>query len=936
MIPKLRKHDYLARVSIFLIAVALIVGTVSCDGGGGGGPYTLTMLVSPGGSGTATDLTNASPYTAGTVVNITAVANPCYQFVSWSAAPPGTFGNATAATTNFTMPAQNVIVTANFVRVCYNLTMAANPAGGGTATDLTGGSPYAAGTVVNITAVANPCYQFVNWTSSDGGTFGNATAATTNFTMPAQDVTVTANFVRVCYNLTMAANPVGGGTATDVTNASPYAAGTVVNITAVANQPYQFVNWTSSDGGTFGNATAATTNFTMPAQDVTVTANFVGPLDHFKWYFADGAEPISEVVYLEDQFGAFNATVGYAAGFGNPAEKQHGQNETPIYNPDHHLTAYYITCEEEPQTWFVEVENQFGLQNLTVYGPIALLLPTQKEGHQPPVNLDHYLLYEVTEGEPVDETVTLQDQFDDEPQESLVYEPVYFANPVQKTYKGEVTEILDPEAHLVIYTIDASFSGEVGVVNQFGEQTLDVYTYFGYGGLAVPSEKIECHQEPDHYLGYLAYNGTQYIGENVTLEDRFGAVNATVTYPLTFANPAEKWYDGVLSPIGYPDIHVLTYNITCESEPGAWLVVVENQFGIQELTVSGPTWLNAPAQKLEPYYHDPPVGAWHSLSYDVIAGEAVNQAVDLSDEFDDFEGVLVTTPLGLCNPASKIHDGNVTEIPDVGDMCWVNYALSLEYSPFHVKAADQFGEQTLDLMGPIILGVPSRILSYEPVLDHYLGYYAYNGTQYIGENVTLEDRFGAVNATVTYPLTFANPAEKWYDGVLSPIGYPDIHVLTYNITCESEPGAWLVVVENQFGIQELTVSGPTWLNAPAQKLEPYYHDPPVGAWHSLSYDVIAGEAVNQAVDLSDEFDDFEGVLVTTPLGLCNPASKIHDGNVTEIPDVGDMCWVNYALSLEYSPFHVKAADQFGEQTLDLMGPIILGVPSRILSYERIL
>jgi hypothetical protein len=171
--------------------------------------------------------------------------------------------------------------------------------------------------------------------------------------------------------------------------------------------------------------------------------------------------------------------------------------------------------------------------------------------------------------------------------------------------------------------------------------------------------------------------------------------------------------------------------------------------------------------------------------------------------------------------------------------------------------------------------------------------------------------------------------------VLSPISYPDMHALSYNITLEGEPGEWFVLVGNQFGIQSLTVSGPVMLCAPAQKLEPYYHDPPEGAWHSLSYHVIAGEAVNQTVDLSDEFDDFTEVLVTTPRSFLNPASKIHDGNVTEIPNVGDVCCVVYDLSLAYSPFQVKAVDQFGEETLDLVGPVILAVPSLILYYERI-
>jgi hypothetical protein len=215
------------------------------------------------------------------------------------------------------------------------------------------------------------------------------------------------------------------------------------------------------------------------------------PLDHFKWYLADSAESIDEVVYLEDQFCAIEATVGSAVGFGNPVEKVHGEVTTPISNPDHHLAGYEIYYEEEPQMWFVEVENQFGLQELTVSGPFGLAVPTQKEGHQPPVGLDHYMVYTVVDGPSVDVSVSLQDEFDDELQESIVYAPMYFANPVKKTYGSEVTEILNPEDHLVFYYIDASFSGEVDIVNQFGEQTLDVYTIFETGGLAVPSEKID-------------------------------------------------------------------------------------------------------------------------------------------------------------------------------------------------------------------------------------------------------------------------------------------------------------------------------------------------------------------------------------------------------------------------------------------------------------
>jgi len=58
-----------------------------------------------------------------------------------------------------------------------------------------------------------------------------------------------------------------------LTNASPYAAGTSVSISAVPNQGYVFTNWTAP-AGTFGNSTAGNTTFTMPTQNVTVTANF--------------------------------------------------------------------------------------------------------------------------------------------------------------------------------------------------------------------------------------------------------------------------------------------------------------------------------------------------------------------------------------------------------------------------------------------------------------------------------------------------------------------------------------------------------------------------------------------------------------------------------------------------------------------------------------
>jgi len=155
----------------------------------------------------------------------------------------------------------------------YSLTMAVSPAGMGNATDMTGSSPYAPGVAVSIKAVAATGYHFVNWTAP-AGSFGSATAAQTTFTMPSQDVTVTANFeVGGQYTLTMAASPMMGGTAYDVTGTSPYNQGEVVSIQAVAASGYQFAGW-AAPAVSFANYLAAATTFTMPAQNVVVTATF--------------------------------------------------------------------------------------------------------------------------------------------------------------------------------------------------------------------------------------------------------------------------------------------------------------------------------------------------------------------------------------------------------------------------------------------------------------------------------------------------------------------------------------------------------------------------------------------------------------------------------------------------------------------------------------
>ena len=237
--------------------------------------YQLTISSTTGGSVNIPG-EGVFPYYAGTQIQLAAEAETGYGFVNWTANPTITFGDASAAETTFTMPSQDVTVTAHF-GVLHGLDMAADPIGAGDAIDVAVEGAYVAGATVSIRAEPASGYGFVNWTADAQVTFDDDTAEETTFTMPDQAVTIIAHF-GVAYDLTMAIDPVGGGDVIDVAGKGAYAAGATVRISAVANPGYAFGNWTADPTVTFGSVGAAETTFTMPAQPVTVTAHFTQAL----------------------------------------------------------------------------------------------------------------------------------------------------------------------------------------------------------------------------------------------------------------------------------------------------------------------------------------------------------------------------------------------------------------------------------------------------------------------------------------------------------------------------------------------------------------------------------------------------------------------------------------------------------------------------------
>ncbi len=127
----------------------------------------------------------------------------------------------------------------------------------------------AAGTTVNLKATADNGYKFKNWTSADGVKFASATSATTTFTMPANNVTVKANFEKIPaskYSITVKTE--GSGTAKADKNTAEK--GEKVILSYTADKGWKFVKWQVVSG----NVTINNNSFTMPGTAVEVKAVF--------------------------------------------------------------------------------------------------------------------------------------------------------------------------------------------------------------------------------------------------------------------------------------------------------------------------------------------------------------------------------------------------------------------------------------------------------------------------------------------------------------------------------------------------------------------------------------------------------------------------------------------------------------------------------------
>lgn len=142
-----------------------------------------------------------------------------------------------------------------------------------TVTGGTGSGNYAAGTEVTITANAPAEGKvFSQWNVTAGNAIlKDASSATTAFTMPAEAVSVTAEY----RDASSTPDPTTYTVTVNGAVQGSYEVGATVSVTAADQEGKTFTGWTA-DGVTLTDATARNISFAMPACNVTLTANYQG------------------------------------------------------------------------------------------------------------------------------------------------------------------------------------------------------------------------------------------------------------------------------------------------------------------------------------------------------------------------------------------------------------------------------------------------------------------------------------------------------------------------------------------------------------------------------------------------------------------------------------------------------------------------------------
>ena len=227
--------------------------------------------------GTVADLT-AVP--VGTELVATAPEKDGYTFTGWEVTGLPADVDTTKVTISFTMPANNVTLKAQYTENApktYKLDVTdakVTLKDGGTVADLTAVS---VGTELVATAPEKDGYTFTGWEVTGLPTDVDTTKATISFTMPANNVTLKAQYTENApktYKLDVTDAKVTLKDGSDVADLTAVRVGTELVATAPEKDGYTFTGWEVTGLPADVDTTKATISFTMPANKVTLKAQY--------------------------------------------------------------------------------------------------------------------------------------------------------------------------------------------------------------------------------------------------------------------------------------------------------------------------------------------------------------------------------------------------------------------------------------------------------------------------------------------------------------------------------------------------------------------------------------------------------------------------------------------------------------------------------------
>ncbi len=220
-------------------------------------PYSVTYVAGAVGVTNMPANVAAVLYNTNYTVSGTIPLRAGFTFVNWTTTGITGVAQTYASGAAFAMPANNVVLTANWVA---NLSPVIYHANGGTGTDYTEDLHATLSLVtVDANSFTRTGYRFIGWSETPTGAVTQQPGNT--FVMPATEVNFYAQWEQLYYTVTYIVN---GGTLDGLDGTTPYASYTDIPYGATVPIP----NDPSQDGYTFGGWTNVIPA-TMPDQDLT-------------------------------------------------------------------------------------------------------------------------------------------------------------------------------------------------------------------------------------------------------------------------------------------------------------------------------------------------------------------------------------------------------------------------------------------------------------------------------------------------------------------------------------------------------------------------------------------------------------------------------------------------------------------------------------------